>query len=189
MTYAKMELKMQPGKLIVLILFTAALCFCFCAKEEKEPQKQEQRQPIGEPEPVKQPEQQPGVETEQQQSAPSRHSDYISGYLKIENLVIEKKYKNSFSDFQYAAAGKIVNSGDRTIAKVQLRVLFLNNSDQVIGKARYTPVPQQTVTESQNNHLHPGRSVTFGYFIEEDAPQAWQGRARVEIAAIRFASS
>ncbi len=179
---------MQLGKTIVLILLAAALCFCFCAKEEKEPQKQEQRQPIGEPEPVKQPEQ-PGVATEQQQPTPPRPSDYISGYLKIENLVIEKKYKNSFSDFQYVAAGKIVNTGDRTIAELQLMVLFMNNNDKVIGNARYTPVPLQTATESKDHHLHPGQSVAFGYFIEEDAPQAWQGRARVEIAAIRFASS
>lgn len=180
---------MQPGKTFVLILLAAALCFCFCAKEEKEPQKQKQRQPIGEPEPVKQPEQQPGIETEQQQSTPPRHSDYISGYLKIENLVIERKYKNSFSDFQYVAAGKIVNTGNRTIAELQLRVLFMNNNDQVIGSARYTPVPRQTMTESRDPHLHPGQSVAFGYFIQEHAPQAWQGRAKVEIAAIRFASS
>lgn len=171
----------------ILLLFLVAALFCFCAKEKKA---EKDLEPVDQtPADRGAVEPKPDLQTESPPPMSAQQQDYIAGHLKIENLVIDKKYKNSFSDFQYAVAGKIVNRGDRVLSQIVLRVLFLDNNGSVIGTASYRPVPEQTLTESQKGILEPGDAVAFGYFIEEKAPPTWQGQAKVEIASIRFAAA
>ena len=81
--------------------------------------------------------------------------------------------------------GVIRNTGDKTIDSLKLTVYFLPAQNTTIEKKDYTLISPLSLF-NPSKPLYPDESREFGYMIDEQAPEGWSGRAKVDVSRIGF---
>ena len=124
-------------------------------------------------------------------AAPSREeASYIARHLRLYDLKAE--YFESYEGRTPGVRFKLKNSGNRTLNRVDVRVVFLDNAGQPIGEEEYSPV---LVSEysfgGDNTPLRPNyiwQQEPNRFFTAKSIPTEWaEGRATATITSVEFA--
>jgi len=114
-------------------------------------------------------------------------SAYLASHLSLENVRVGKR--TSLGSETRRVSGTIVNSGDRTLRRVSIRVYFLDKRRVRIGEEDYHPVLVTDWGMGDNTPLRPNYREDFQYSLEANAPSGWAGQVEVEIVEIDFLES
>lgn len=68
--------------------------------------------------------------------------------------------------------------------RLVVTVYFLGDDGNPIAEKTYSPVSDYSFSDS--SPLRPGYVRDFGYYVSDDAPQAWSGEIRVKVTDITF---
>jgi len=110
---------------------------------------------------------------------------YLREGLTLEDVQVAPGER--FGRTETGVFGTIVNQGQKTLRKVQVRVYFLDAAGRRIGEKDYIPVLVSQFSFGNNTPLRPGYRKDFGYSVHEDAPTGWAKRVEAEIVDIEFA--
>lgn len=122
------------------------------------------------------------AEAERARTQPQR--DYIRSHLVLENPHVSAGETTLGRKGSFIVA-TILNTGDRVLDRVTVRVYYLDDTGRRIGEKEYSPV---FVGATDRTPLRPGYRKDFGYLLDEDAPSGWSQRIEAEIVAVEFAA-
>lgn len=115
---------------------------------------------------------------------------YIKNNLRLYDL--EASYQNSLLDGRVPGVNfKLKNSGNRTLNKVSVRVVFYDAEGNAIAEEEYTPVVVSEYNIGDNNPLRPNyiyQNEPDKFWVAKKVPSEWQeGKATATITDIDFA--
>ena len=125
--------------------------------------------------------------------ATREQADYAARFLKVYDL--RAKYYDSMLDGRVPGVDfKVKNSGDRTLSKVTVRVVFQDKDGKPIAEEDFYPV---LVTSSgfgdDNRPLRPNyiwQQESGKFYSAKSVPNEWQaGRATATITEVEFADA
>jgi hypothetical protein len=123
-------------------------------------------------------------------SGPTQEQKYIEDHLELYDF--QAKYMNAALDGRVPGVTfKIKNTGDRSVERVKVVVLFKDETGAVIAEEDYIPVLVSQYSVSSNNKpLKPGyiwQQERGRFFTAKSVPSEWkEGAAEVRIVEIRF---
>ncbi len=114
-------------------------------------------------------------------------AEQYRGNVAIEDLRLTQN-RSFFGDSISSLAGRVRNTGDKTLQRVRIIVYFLDDQGDAIGEKEFIPVFYRDGQISLNPDvpLRPNYVKDFSYSLE-DAPSTWRGLGyRVELVSIEF---
>lgn len=116
-------------------------------------------------------------------------SAYIDNKLKLYDF--EARYFDAYDGQKTGVNFKIKNNGDRTLNKVTVRVIFMDEAGKPIAEEDFTPVIVSEYSIGDNTPLRPNyiyQNERDKFWVAEHVPSEWKnGNARATITDIEFA--
>ncbi len=114
---------------------------------------------------------------------------YLEKYVVLESVKVGEGYGRydtpGYDAKKPTVEGKIRNTGNKSLSRVEITVYFLNSIGQRISEKNY-PVIIASSFMADSAPLKPNYVRDFGYIVNEDAPSEWVKKVEIVIADIVF---
>ncbi len=114
------------------------------------------------------------------------NTKYLQKYVSVQDLWVGWLAEVEDRPNVHIAAGRIVNSGKRTILVKDVRLALLDHKGRVIMEKQILNYPQGTVWQPQ---IEPDRAVGFTVPIPPSdgmSPSDWTGEVRITVVQIQL---
>lgn len=131
---------------------------------------------------------QPGQETAratEERGPREAEAAYLEEFVDLESYEITQQVV--MGERWWIIEGTLVNRGERTVSRLNLRVYFLDAAGQRIGEEDYLPVTEYSWQDA--SPLRPGYRRDFDYRIDDDAPSGWSDDVELQLQGLEFSDS
>ena len=112
---------------------------------------------------------------------------YIDNFVKIIEIESTTNFNGLITSDTDAIKFAIKNLGDRTLNRVEVKVYFFNDLDNIFYEEKYIPVSTSRYFDS-DEPLKPNYTHRMsGWYTLDNLGTEWSGKIKVEVSNITFA--
>jgi hypothetical protein len=132
--------------------------------------------------------QEKNVQPVESKPALNKKTEYIKNSVKLEDVEVGEGYGQfdmpGYDKKKPTVQGKLRNTGDQILEKVQITVYFLDSTGTRIGEKEYYPISAYSIL-GDKTPLKPNYVRDWGYVVE-DVPSGWDKKVEVLVTDITF---